>query len=129
MLKKIKKIPLKIIKNDSGNIIKFLTKKNPSFNRFGELYFSHIKKGCVKGWNLHKKTACLMTVSYGSVNFIFKDYKMKKTRKITINDISPSLLVIPPNIWFKFSTKKKYSIILNLIDRIHSNKETKKLPI
>ena len=129
MLKKIKKIPLKIIKNNSGNIIKFLTKKNPNFNRFGELYFSHIKKGFVKGWNLHKKTSCLMTVPHGSVNFIFKDYKMKKTRKITINDISPSLLVIPPYIWFKFSTKKKYSIIVNLIDRVHSKRETKKLPI
>ncbi len=129
MLKKVKKIPLKIIKNKAGNIIKYLGKKNPHFNKFGEVYFTQIKRGYTKGWNLHKKTSCLMTVPYGSVNFILKDFKMKKTKKILINDTSPSLLIIPPKIWFKFSTKKKYSIIVNLIDRLHSSKETKKLPI
>ena len=129
MLKKIKKVPLRIIKNNAGDIIKYLEKKNKYFNKFGEVYFSKIKKGHIKGWNLHKKTYCLITVPYGTVNFVFKDYKMINTRKIIISDISPSLLVIPPNIWFKFSTKKKYSIIVNLIDRLHSNSETKKILI
>ncbi len=129
MLKKIKKIPLKVIKNNAGDIIKYLEKKNRYFNKFGEVYFSKIKKGHVKGWNLHKKTYCLITVPYGTVNFVFKDYKMINTKKIILSDISPSLLVIPPNIWFKFSTKKKYAIIVNLIDRLHSNTETKKFPI
>ena len=129
MLKKIKKIPLKVIKNNAGDIIKYLEKKNKYFKKFGEVYFSKIKKGYVKGWNLHKKTYCLITVPYGTVNFVFKDYKMINSKKITISDISPILLVIPPNIWFKFSTKKKYSIIVNLIDRAHSNTETKKHPI
>ncbi len=107
MLKKIKKIPLNVIKNNAGEIIKYLGKKNKYFSKFGEVYFTKIKRGYVKGWNLHKKTYCLITVPYGAVNFVFKDYKMIKTKKIMINDISPSLLVIPPNIWFKFSTKKK----------------------
>ena len=129
MLKKVKKIPLKVIKNDAGDIIKYLEKKNPNFNKFGEVYFSKIKKGYVKGWNLHKKTSCLITVPFGAVNFVLKDFQMKKTKKILLSDISPSLLIIPPNIWFKFSTKKKYSIIINLIDRLHSNRETKKFPI
>ena len=129
MLKKIKKIPLKIIKNSAGDIIKYLSKKNPYFSNFGEVYFTKIKKGYVKGWNLHKKTYCLLTVPYGSVQFVFKDYKMTQTKKLLISDNSPSLLVIPPNTWFKFSTKRKYSIIVNLIDRIHSSNETKKLPI
>ena len=129
MLKKIKKIPLKVIKNNAGDIIKYLGNKNKYFHKFGEVYFSKIKKGYVKGWNLHKKTSCLITVPYGTVNFVFKDYKMVYTKKISISDISPSLLVIPPNIWFKFSTKKKFAIIVNLIDRLHSDDEKKKIPI
>ena len=129
MLKKVKKIPLKVIKNDAGDIIKYLQKRSPNFNKFGEVYFSKIKKGYVKGWNLHKKTSCLITVPVGAVNFVLKDFQMKKTKKISLNDMSPSLLIIPPNIWFKFSTKKKYSIIVNLIDRLHSTRETKKFPI
>ena len=129
MLKKIKKIPLKVVKNNSGDIIKYIEKKNPNFKKFGEVYFSQIKKGYVKGWNLHKKTCCLITVPFGSVNFVFKDYKMKKSKQLLINDKNPCLLVIPPKIWFKFWTKKKYSIIVNLIDRSHNPKETKKFPI
>ena len=107
MLTKIKKIPLKVIKNNSGDIIKYLGKKNNYFNKFGEVYFSKIKKGFIKGWNLHKKTSCLITVPYGSVNFVLKDFEMKKSKKVLLSDSNPSLLVIPPNIWFKFWTKKK----------------------
>ena len=129
ILKKIKKIPLKVIKNNAGDIIKYLDKKNSNFNKFGEIYFTKIKRNHVKGWNLHKKTNCLISVPYGSVNFVFKDYKMLKSKKLTIEDNSPSILVIPPNVWFKFSTKKKYSIIINLIDRVHKKSETKKFQI
>jgi dTDP-4-dehydrorhamnose 3,5-epimerase len=129
MLKKIKKISLKQIKVKEGNIIKYINKKSFYFKKFGEIYFSKIKKGHVKGWNLHKKTNCLITVPYGSVTFVLKDYKMKKQKTLTLKDTMPSLLVIPPNIWFKFWTKEKYSIIVNMIELTHNTKETMKKPI
>ena len=129
MLKKVKKIPLKVIRNKSGNIIKYLDKKNLFFLKFGEVYFSKIKKNYTKGWNLHKKTTCMITVPFGSVNFVLKDFKMSKSKRINLNDNYPSLLIIPPNIWFKFSTKKNYSLIVNLIDKIHDDRETRKLPL
>ena len=109
MLQRIKKIPLKIIKTKEGDIIKYLDKGKKYFNKFGEIYFSKINKGFVKGWNLHKKTKCFITVPYGSVTFVFKDIKMIKSKKIEIRASKPELLIIPKNIWFKFWTKKKYS--------------------
>ena len=129
MLSKVKKIKLKVIKNKSGDIIKYMDKKNPNFKKFGEVYFSKIKKGYVKGWNLHKKRKSLMTVPFGSITFVFKDYEMKYKKTINLNDKSPSLLVVPPNIWYKFWTQNNYSILMNFIDDKHNKNETKKLPL
>ena len=53
----------KIIKNPKGNIIKYLSKKDKIYKGFGEVYFSEIKKNKIKGWNLHKKYTCIITVN------------------------------------------------------------------
>jgi len=129
MLRKAKKIPLKRISNKSGDVIKYLSKKSKHYNRFGEVYFSKIKQGYTKGWNLHKKTSCLITVVYGSVIFTLSDVNMENIKKFNISENSPALLIIPPNTWFKFRSLKKYSIISNFTDRIHNKKETKKITI
>ena len=53
-VKDIKFLNSKIISNNKGNIIKIINKNNKEFIKFGELYFSEIKKSYIKGWNLHK---------------------------------------------------------------------------
>ena len=126
MLKRIKKIPLETIRTKEGDIIKYLDKRKKYFTKFGEVYFSKIKKGFVKGWNLHKKTKCFITVPYGSVTFVLKDIKKIRSKKIEIKDTRPELLIIPKNTWFKFWTKKKYSIMMNLIEIKHDKNETRK---
>lgn len=80
MLKNVKKIRLKEISSSGGNVIKYLNKNNKYFNKFGEIYFTEIKKGFTKGWNLHKKTYCLITVPYGAVNFTVMDFNKKKKK-------------------------------------------------
>ena len=54
---------------------------------------------------------------------------MIKSKKIEIRASKPELLIIPKNIWFKFWTKKKYSIVINLIEIKHDRNETRKSPI
>ena len=63
----IKKIKKKIIKNIKGDILKFFSKQDSFFKKFGEIYFSEIRKNKVKGWNYHKKNTCLLTVPFGKV--------------------------------------------------------------
>ena len=45
----MKKKKIKIIKNKKGNIVKFLNFKKKLLPRYGELYFSEVKKGQFKG--------------------------------------------------------------------------------
>ena len=129
MLNKIKKIKIKEIKIKAGNIIKYLDKKNPEFKKFGEIYFNEIKKGYFKGWNLHKKYKSVITVPYGNVEFTFMDLKRKRKKIVNISRKNPSILIIPPKIWFKFRSKTKLSIIVNTIENIHSRNETLKLSL
>ena len=51
----IKKISTKHFKNDKGDLLKFVSKKNPYFKSFGEIYFNEINHKKKKGWIKHKK--------------------------------------------------------------------------
>ena len=59
----LKKINIKIFKNKKGDLIKYLSSKDRFFKKFGEIYFSEIKKGQVKGWNLHKRYKCKINMA------------------------------------------------------------------
>jgi dTDP-4-dehydrorhamnose 3,5-epimerase-like enzyme len=58
----------------------------------------------------------------GRIQFHFVDSK-KKQRKINLNSNSGKILLIPPNIWFSFTSLKRTSILVNMIDKPHSDKE------
>ena len=68
-VKSIKVLKVKRIKNYKGDIIKFISKKDKGFKKFGEIYFSEIKKNKTKGWNFQKDT-CLLIVPLGKVEFL-----------------------------------------------------------
>ncbi len=126
----LKKINIKIIKNKKGDLIKYLSSKDNFFQKFGEIYFSEIKKGQTKGWKLHKKFKCHLAVISGSVTFNFVDFRKNsktylKRDKIRLSKKNHGILLVPPNIWFSFTTKNKVSIVVNTLNYPHSDSETK----
>ena len=129
MIKGIKVIKLKVIKNPLGNIVKYLSKKNKYFKEFGEIYLNEIKKNKQKGWNLHKKNTCMLTIAVGKVLFTISDKNFNKRSRVILNAKKPKLLIIKPNLWFKFKSINKDSIIINLIENIHDQNEIKKKTI
>ena len=128
-LDKIKVIELKVIKNSKGDLLKYLDKKSKYFKKFGETYFTEIKKGNIKGWNYHKKLYSLIAVPYGSVKFTFAENIDKKKKIIIIGKKNYSLIIAPPGLWFKFESLTKLSLIINTLNDIHKSSETLKTPI
>lgn len=125
----IKKIKKKIIKNIKGDILKFFSKQDSFFKKFGEIYFSEIKKNKVKGWNYHKKNTCLLTVPFGKVEFFFIDGRLKSKsylfeEKVTIHKKKYIILIVPPGVWFSFKSLTKLSVVANCIEMPHSDNET-----
>ena len=78
---------------------------------------------------MHKECTCLITVIFGSIEFVIMDHNKKNKKKYILKDNKPSILIIPPKKWFKFRSLQNKSTICNLIDRIHDKNETKKIPI
>ncbi len=59
---------LKIIPDERGKIMHMLREDDDVFERFGEIYFSVVYPGAIKGWHLHKK----MTLNYAAVSGMIK---------------------------------------------------------
>lgn len=124
--KSIKISKKKIIKNYKGNIIKFINNKNILFKKFGEVYFSEINPNMTKGWNYHKKNTCLISVVIGKVKFFIFDPSKKKLLKIILSEKNNKIIQIPSKLWFSFKSFSSKSILINIIDNVHSSKETLK---
>lgn len=127
--KSIKILKEKIIKNKKGDIIKFFSKKNKYFRGFGEVYFSEINKGSIKGWNSHKKNISYLCVPFGKVVFIILNKKKVFCKKIILEKKKHRIIIIPPGFWFSFKSLTKKSIVANLMNKPHSKSNSLKLEI
>jgi len=127
----VKKIKQQVFKNSKGDLLKFVSKKNNFFKSFGEIYFNEINQNKKKGWIKHKKNQCIFSIPYGEVNFKLVDGRKNSKsfnvkENITLKKNNFNVLVVPPGVWFSFSTKKKKSVIVNLINNPHSDNESVK---
>ena len=130
-INKIKVIKLQKFNNPIGDTMKYLSKKSSFFKGFGEVYFSEIKKNKIKGWIYHKRYWCILCVPFGQVKFNFKKNldQNTKAKTITLGKKKYSTILVPPKIYFSFKSKVAISLVVNTINGVHAENETKKIPI
>ncbi|MBI2210546.1 MAG: dTDP-4-dehydrorhamnose 3,5-epimerase family protein [Deltaproteobacteria bacterium] len=99
--------PLKQIPDERGKVMHMLKRDDPWFEKFGEIYFSVVYPGVVKGWHLHK----VMTLNYAVVGGIIKlvlydDREGSPSRgqlqEIFTGQDNYALITIPANVWNGF---------------------------
>jgi len=107
MIDGVQIIPLRRIPDERGTIFHMMKVTDPHFQQFGEIYFSSIYKGVIKGWHLHKE----MTLNYACVQgriklVIYDDREGSATRgelmEIFLGPDNYSLVIIPPDVWNGF---------------------------
>ena len=100
-------VPLKRIPDERGAVMHMLKRTDPHFIEFGEIYFSKIYPGVVKGWHKHTE----MTLNYACIDgriklVLFDDREGSPTKgevmEIFLGPENHSLVVIPPGIWNGF---------------------------
>lgn len=128
-MKGVKIFKTKILYNKKGNILKYINTNNSFFKKFGEVYFSYIKKGEQKGWNFHKKNNCFLICVEGEVKLHLIDGRKGKTnfknqKRIQLKKNNPQILKIPPGIWFSFKSVKYNSILSNFMESPHKKNES-----
>ena len=120
---------LKKICDERGMIWQMFRKDDPEFIQFGEIYFSFIYPGVVKGWHLHKKMTLNYAVIQGMIKLVlFDDRKKSPTvgnlMELFIGVDNYQLVTIPPGVWNGFKgIGVKTSIVANCATHPHDPKD------
>jgi len=133
MIKGVKIKPLSKIADERGVIFHMLRRDDPDFKKFGEIYFSLVYSGVVKGWHLHTKMTLNYAVIQGMIKLVlFDDRKGSPTRgeimEIFTGEGNYSLITIPPEVWNGFKgIGVKPAIVANCATIPHDPKEIKRI--
>jgi len=107
LIEGVKITPLKIIPDERGAIFHMLRSDDSIFEKFGEIYFSKVYPGVVKGWHLHKKMTLNYAVPVGMIKLVLYDDRNNSSTKGEIMELfigveNYVLVTIPPNVWNGF---------------------------
>jgi dTDP-4-dehydrorhamnose 3,5-epimerase len=99
--------PLVRISDERGSVLHMLRCDDPEFERFGEIYFSTVYPGVVKGWHRHREMTLNYAVVQGMIKLtLFDDRESSPSRgeiqEIFLGDANYCLVKIPPRIWNGF---------------------------
>ncbi|WP_292369130.1 dTDP-4-dehydrorhamnose 3,5-epimerase family protein [Methanoregula sp. UBA64] len=99
--------PLRQIPDERGKIMHMMRNDDPDFIGFGEIYFSCIYPGVIKGWHLHRKMTLNYAVPFGAIKLVLYDDRESSRTKGEIQEIfigpdNYCLVRIPPLVWNGF---------------------------
>lgn len=95
------------IPDERGEILHMLRSDDAVFRKFGEIYFSRVYPGIVKGWHIHKKMTLNYAIPEGMIKLVlYDDRNDSKTKgeimELFIGESNYELVTIPPNVWNGF---------------------------
>lgn len=118
--------PLKEIPTNGGVVLHMLRADSPVFLSFGEIYFSEVKLGIIKGWKRHFEMSQNFAVPRGLIKFVLYDDRTDSPTCGLVQECilgrpdSYCLLSMPPLIWYSFACiSKEEGLISNLASRMH----------
>ena len=129
--------PLRIIKDDRGQVMHMLRADAPHFKRFGEVYFSCLAAGVTKGWKVHVRAEGNLAVPHGRARFVLYDAREESPTYGEFMDVTMAsegtayrLLTIPPGValaWRNLGTDM--AIVANCATEAHAPEESRVLPL
>ena len=133
MIDGVQVVPLKRIPDERGTVMHMLRATDPHFSQFGEIYFSTIYPGVIKGWHRHE----VMTLNYACVSgriklVLYDDREDSNTRgelmEIFLGPDHYALVQIPPFVWNGFKGMgDQMAIVANCSTHPHDPKKTQRL--
>ena len=107
MIDGVKIIPLKQFPDERGSVKHMLRCDDPWFEKFGEIYFSTVYPGMVKGYHFHKEMALNYAVIVGTIKLILWDTRDGSPTKGQIQEFFVGeqnyvLVHVPPQVWNAF---------------------------
>lgn len=125
--------PLRRIADERGAVLHMLREDSPTFERFGEIYFSLVYPGVVKGWHLHKRMTLNYAVPLGMIKLVcFDDRVDSRTRgaiqEVHLGELNYALVTIPPLVWNGFKGEgAEPALVANCATTPHDPAEIERL--
>ena len=118
-MNKVKATKLLIIDNDKGPIMRALRMSDNGYKKFGEIYFSEVFYGKIKGWKRHIQMTMNLVVPEVLVKFVFYDPNLGSFEEYEIGTNNYIRLTVPPGLWFAFQGLEKKNLVMNVSDIEH----------
>jgi dTDP-4-dehydrorhamnose 3,5-epimerase len=99
--------PLRRIADERGSVMHMLKETDPHFERFGEIYFSTVYPGVVKGWHIHDRMALNYAVPHGMIKLVLYDDREGspthgEVQEIFVGEQNHVLVHVPARVWNGF---------------------------
>jgi dTDP-4-dehydrorhamnose 3,5-epimerase len=100
-------VALKQIPDERGKVMHMLKMTDLHFERFGEIYFSMVYPGVIKGWHRHTRMTLNYAVILGMIKLVlYDDRPTSSTRgrleELFVGESNYCLVKIPPMVWNGF---------------------------
>lgn len=107
MIEGVSVTPLRQITDERGKVMHMLRADAPVFHSFGEMYFSIVHPGAIKGWHLHKRMILNYAVPHGQIKFVLYDDRAGSATRGQVQEIfmgsdNYCLVTVPPLVWNGF---------------------------
>jgi dTDP-4-dehydrorhamnose 3,5-epimerase len=129
----VKVIPLRRIPDERGTILHMLRATDPHFHAFGEIYFSTIYPGIVKGWHRHRDMTLNYACIHGRIKLVVHDDRVGsptkgETQEFFLGPDDYSLVIIPPGVWNGFKgMSDPCAIVANCCTHPHDPSRSERL--
>jgi len=133
MIDGVQIVPLKQIPDERGKVMHMLRRTDPHFIEFGEVYFSVVLPGAIKGWHLHQRMVINYAVPHGRIKLVLFDDRddsptLGEVQEIFLGHDHYALVSVPIGVWNGF---KGYglteSIVCNCASIVHDPSEIVRL--
>jgi dTDP-4-dehydrorhamnose 3,5-epimerase len=122
----VKVVPLTRIPDERGTVFHMLKATDPHFRQFGEIYFTTIYSGAIKGWHWHEEMGLNYACISGRIKLVLFDERADSPTKGELMELflgpdSYNLVVIPPRVWngMKGMSEHGVSIVANCATHPH----------
>ena len=121
----VKVVPLRRIPDERGTILHMLKRSDPYFLQFGEVYFSTVRCGIVKGWHRHRAMTLNYACVLGDIQLALYDEREGSPTRGYLNEVfigqnNYALLVIPPEVWNGFKgLTEPFAMVANCCTHPH----------
>jgi len=124
MIHDVRKIPLRRIPDERGTVHHMLRSDDPHFLGFGEIYFTTVYRGAIKGWHRHREMTLNYAVPHGRIKLVLFDDRADSETQGEIEEhfLGPddySLVQIPPGVWNGFKGLTDSAIVANCCTHAH----------